>query len=95
MGLVKEGMMIGENYKITSDSSNVIVNKRFINTGKGRAKAENIGSEYWTQIAYLSTPKNALHWVVDHEILGTGLADLETVVAKIDELHALIECLEV
>ena len=95
MGLVKEGMMIGEDYKITSDSLNVIINQRHVNTGAKRALAENIGKEYWMQVAYFSSPKNALKFIVDNEILGTGLSDFETVVAKIDELKALIDGLEV
>lgn len=92
MSELKNGLYINEDYKITSDSLNIIVNKRSVIEGaRGKAKAENIGKEIWKPIAYCSSFKHTLKFIVDNEIMGTGLVDLETVVAKIDELHTMID----
>ena len=78
-------MLIGTKYKIESPL-NVILSK------KGKTKE---GEEKWTGIGYYSSVKSALHGLVEIEVKATELKDLKTIVAKIDELHKLIEGLEV
>jgi len=82
-------MLIGKNYKIESDSLNVIL---FYGSIQKR-RATNEPFERWNPIGYYSTVKNALHGLVNREIKATELKDLQTVVAKIDELHQLIDSL--
>ena len=75
-------MDINKDYKIGSDELNVTLYKR---STRGE-KAKNAGEVYWTPIAFFSSPGNALYHLVDHEVMGTGMTDLRTVVQKIDEL---------
>jgi hypothetical protein len=78
-------MLVG-NYKIESNSLNVIVSKRVtIKTGK------RVGQEDWTDLAYVATIQNALRYLVDLGVRETGLKDLKTIVAKQEELYKLIE----
>ena len=74
-------MNIGKNYKIEGDSFNFTLSKKHTN---------KTGKVYWSGIAYFSSLKNALDYLVDLEVAETGLTDLKTVVAKQDELYALI-----
>lgn len=79
-------MKIGDQYKITSDDMNVNLYRK----GKPRKS----GNETWTAIAHVSSPKDALHFMVLHEIRGTGMEDFKTVCTKIDELFRLIDALK-
>ena len=91
-------MLIGENYKIESDEMNATLFKKKLITGTGRGRHPTkraVGEEYWTPVAYFSTPKLALEHIVNMEIKGTGMKDLETVVKKIEELHKLISSLRI
>ncbi len=72
-------MIINKKWYLTSDELNVKIYKVGTVAAKG----------------HFSTPKAALRWLVNNEILGTGMADLETVVAKIDELRNDIEGMEI
>ncbi len=83
-------MIINKNYKIESDELNVTLFKR---STRGE-KAKNPGAECWTPIAFYSTPENALKGLIDLEIKGTGMIDLEKVVEKINELKADIRGLK-
>ena len=89
-------MLIGENYKIESNDLNVILLTKKTITGKGtmRPTKKAVGEEYWIPIAYFATVKHALNYLVDHEIRGTGFTDLESITAKIDQLHNLIQNLK-
>jgi hypothetical protein len=78
-------LMVGKDIAITSDGLNVIVNKVGVNKNK---------QQTLRAIGYFGTIKNALDWLVEHEIKGTGFKDLETVVAKQDELYRLISGLD-
>lgn len=78
-------MLIGKNYKIESDTLNVILSKRSV-----AQSGKNKGQELWTQIAYFSNIENALKHLADLEIHGTGLTDLKTVLKKQEELYKLI-----
>ena len=78
-------MKIGKNYKIESDSLNVtLYKKESIKKGGTRRRA----------IAYFSNPKNALEYLVNLEVMDTGLKDLKTVVKKQEELYDLINSLK-
>lgn len=79
-------MNIGKNYRIETDAQNVIVQRRTV----ARA-GKNAGQETWDNEAYVSTLENALKWLVDNEVKETGLTDLKTVIAKQNELYALIK----
>ena len=92
-------MIINKNYKIESDSNNIVLLERRTITGTGRNKSikriRAVGEEYWLPTNFFSSVKNALHYIVEQEIMGTGLKDLETVVAKVQELHDMIDGLKV
>lgn len=83
-------MLIGENWKLEADAINVTLLKRHTTRPKDRKPSH----DYWTPTAYLSNPKNALKWLVNQNIMDTGMEDLETVVAAIEELHTLIDGLK-
>lgn len=91
--------MVGKNYKLTADSMNVIINVRKKRTGENtsgrKPNPENIGKDYWVPTYYFSTVKNALHWIVELEVNLTGLSDLKAIDAKIDELHDMIDRLNI
>jgi hypothetical protein len=78
-------MIINENYKIESDTLNITLYYR---------QKTKSGAEKWRELAYFSTPHNALNWLVNREVKGTGMKELETVCRKIDELTALINSLK-
>jgi len=78
-------MNIGK-YKIESDSLNVTLSKK----GKNR----KTGTETWKICGYFSSPKFALNHLVNLEVMETGMADITTVVQKIEELRKLIQGLK-
>ena len=75
-------MQISENYKIESDVLNVTLFYR------------KAGKKNWIAIGYFSNPHNALDYMVEREIMGTGMADLKTVVRKIEALEGSITSLK-
>ena len=75
-------MNIGTKYKITSDSFNVVLEERFYNKKQGEY--------YWKNIGYFGNPRNALKFLVEHDIMGVGFEDFKTVVKRIDELNKVI-----
>ena len=79
-------MMIGKNYKIDSDSLNVILSHKI----RRKAKA---GDTYidWQIMGYYATVENALQGLVNQGVRDTELTDMKTIVAKIDELQRLIQ----
>ena len=79
-------MLIGDKYKIESDSLNITLYR------KGVSKAN--GNTYWRPIAYFATVENALIGLADLAIAETGLKDFRTVVAKQTEIFQLIRGLE-
>ena len=78
-------MLINDNYKIESNSLNVILFYK--------SKTRN-GQERWRELGFFATPHNALRYLIEHEILGTGMQDLKTVCEKIEELEGLIKTLK-
>jgi len=80
-------MFIGKNWKIESDSLNVILSKRIKRHRKDTGKIYND----WVTMGYFATVKDALHELVNQGIRDTLLIDLKTISAKIDELHTTIQ----
>jgi len=74
-------MLIGDKYKIESDDMQYIIS--IIRTAKS-GKLEGVSS--WRVEAYFKTLPEAIKWLVDREIRGTGLVDLLEVNKKIEEL---------
>lgn len=81
-----EGIIINNNWKIMSDPLNVILMHR---RSKTHRRSKPGSPDNWEQF-YYSNITNALQAMVDKEILGTGLKDLETVNQKIEELKTTI-----
>ena len=78
-------MLIGNKYKIESDSLNVTLYER----AKSKATVTR-----WRSIAFFSSFQNALKYLIDLGVMETGLKDLQTVVKKQDELYTLVKQLE-
>jgi uncharacterized membrane protein len=75
-------MLIGNKYKLEADNLNIALLKK--------EKSKKSGVTYWRAIAWFTTVKNALSYLVDLEVSETGLKDMETVVKKQDELYQMI-----
>ena len=75
-------MLISNKYKIESDSLNITLYRKEV--------AKTSGKTYWRPVAYFATVFNALDHLADMEIAETGLKDFRTVVAKLREIHSLI-----
>lgn len=80
-------MKINEFYKLDADESNVIIQRR-------KLKEDKTYTEY-KNIAYVSTVKDAFHYIVEKEIKATELKSLELICEKIEELHSVINKLNV
>lgn len=75
-------MQIGKDYKLTSDSMNIILSRKQV--------SKKNGTEYWKNEAYFSNPKNALKYIVDQQIREVWVGGLETITKRQDELYRLI-----
>lgn len=73
------GLAIGKDWRVGSDSLNIILYQRHINKKSGR--------EYWRAHSYYATLANALMGLVNQGIRDTELVDLKTVCARIDQLR--------
>jgi hypothetical protein len=75
-------MLIGDKYKIESDELQYTVYTKYIpKEGSKRA-----GEDLWRPAAYYKNLSEAIKWLVDREIKGTGLVGLLEVNKKIEEL---------
>ena len=83
-------MLIGTDWKLESDVLNVTLLKRY----RTRPKDGTPPEDRWKTAGYFSNPKSALKFLVNHHVMETGMKDLETVVAAIEELHTLIDPLK-
>ena len=79
-------MLIGDKYKVESDSLNVTLYKKEI--------SRKTGAVTWRATAFFSTPQNALDALVDLEVMETEMKDFVTVVKKQNELYDLINSLK-
>lgn len=57
--------------------------------------SENYDKPNWVTIAYCSSIKSCLKYLVDREVLKTELKDLETVITAIDNLKSDIDKLNI
>jgi len=73
-------MLINADYKLESDSLQFILYKK-VSGKKG---------DTWKTVGYYATIAGALESLVMKEVYGTGVKDLQTVQAKIDELKITI-----
>lgn len=74
-------MLIGDKYKVESDELQYTISTNY--TPKS---GKNEGQELWKNVAYFKTLPEAIKWLVDREIRGTGFIDLLEVNKKIEEL---------
>ena len=79
-------MLINKDWKIESDELNVNLLRRHIR----KATPDKPRMVSWVTVGYYSTVAKALAGLVQHKIMGSGLKDVRTVVAKIDRLYKLI-----
>ena len=75
-------MLIGKDWKIYSDSLNIILSKRY------KKKEGGFG---WKIKGYFSSITNAMKALVDQEVRKTELKDLKTIVAKLDKVYKFVE----
>lgn len=75
-------MLVGDKYKIESDTMNVTLLEQ---------KVSKDDKERWEVVGYFSSLTNALHHLVDHDIQGLGLEDLKLIEKRQLELHLSIE----
>ena len=91
------GLVLGDGkYRLATDRLNVILQERMVVTGNSRGrqtKKENIGKIRYSNIAYVSDPHYALIYILKHELLKTGLKDLETISKRYDEIEAMIKAI--
>lgn len=75
-------MLIGEDWKLESDSLNVTLYHRDFNKKKGEY--------YWRAQSFYSSLHNALLSLIDQKVMGTGMKELQDIDQKIEELKSLI-----
>ena len=80
-------MLVGEKYKIESDGLNVTLYKP--------VNVKSTGGIRWQPTAFFYSFQNALDYLVDMEVLETGLKDFRSVVEKQAELYQFIKSLKV
>jgi len=80
-------MNIGKDWKIESDSMNVVLLRKRTRHQKDTGKAYTD----WEIHGYFSTVHNALKELVNQEVRETELKDIKSIQASIDNLHQLIE----
>lgn len=80
-------MKINADWELISDELNVILRQRKMT----EATDDKPSKEYWSTKGYYRTPKDALRGLVEADVLGTGMADLQTVCDRIDALEQMIE----
>ena len=81
-------MKINEKYSIESDALNVTVYEHSI---VKEEESENFGKEVKKPVGYLTTIDQAFKFLIDREVKGTGMKELNTIMNKIIELRSDIE----
>jgi len=74
-------IMVGQNYKITSDPLNIVLNKKYFKKDKQGNVTEE---EAFKQIGYYNTLNSALNALIEKEIKGSDAISL-------DELKKYVE----
>ena len=80
-------MNIGKDWKIQSDSMNVILLRKRIRHQKATGKVYTD----WEIHGYFATVRNALKELVNQQVRETELKDIKSIQASIDEVHQLID----
>lgn len=84
---------INANYRITSDSMNITVEKRRVTKEDGKARVA--GEDYWVASAYFPNMQLAAKWLIDQQVRESGVTSLNEVISEIrkanDELIAAIK----
>jgi len=75
-------MLIGDKYKVESDEMQYIISASYT----AGVNSKLAGQVLWKTVAYFKTLSEAIKWLVDREIRGTGLVDLLEVNKKIEVL---------
>ncbi len=76
-------MLIGRNWKIESDAMNITLFRRHV--------SKKAGKDLWAVEGYFSSLSNAMKSIVDAQLKGTGLKDLNTVMAKLESIEKKID----
>ncbi len=84
-------MIINKDWKIETVPMNIVLAKRT----RVKAKPDKPAHDSWSVKGYYSSVKSALKGLVGFGVADTELKDLKTIVAKIDELYALIDNLSI
>lgn len=101
-------VLIGDKYKIESTplqytvfektSKQQVLMEKLVEqatTDSESDVAERIDSEGWRPVAYVSSLKSALKWLIEHDIRGIGFSDVQAITARIAELHILIDAADI
>ena len=80
-------MNIGKNWKIGSDSLNIILYRK---RKRGKKDTKEV-YEDWETAGYFATIAGALHELINQEIRDTHLTDLKTIATKIEKLETLLD----
>ena len=83
-------MLIGNDWKVESDSLNVTLYRR----RTIKATPEKPEHDAWSTEGYYATPQGALKSLLDMEVMETKLKDFKAVCQKQEELYRLIEKLK-
>ncbi len=76
------GLLVGKNWRLTSDGLNIIVSRRQVN--------KKSGMTYWRAEYYYATLVGALHGLIELGIKETQLQDFRAVVDKVETLKSEI-----
>jgi hypothetical protein len=85
---------IDDNYKITSDEMQFVLQKKNVvkDDGKGKKpKIINIGKEVWYTIGYYRDIKSVLKAYVKENVLRSDCKTFEEVFELLDELYEVID----
>jgi len=78
---------LSKDWNITTDSLNVILQKRRRVPAKGGKPAHDL----WINVGYFGTLKAAYDSILDRKIIASGIKDLQTVMKAVEEVRALIK----
>lgn len=76
-------MLIGDKYKVESDSLGVTLYKK--------RRSRKTGIIRWQPVAYFATIGNLLKYMINLEVNETGFTDLIIINKKLDELMGVVE----
>jgi len=76
-----KGLPLGDKYRFTSDSLGITLQEKRFVKDKGPV---------WFNVSYHPSLKMGLKWLVQKEINGTGLKDIQTISDRIEKLNEYI-----